>query len=63
MATYIWQQPNWPDWTFDLTRLAAPLASVRHAQGRLLGRMESLGFKSRDEAWLKTLTEDVVKTS
>jgi len=63
MATYIWQQSDWPDWTFDLTRLATPLASVRHAQGRLLGRMESLGFKSRDEAWLQTLTEDVVKTS
>lgn len=63
MATYIWQHPDWPDWTFDLTRLAAPLASVRHAQGRLLGRMESLGFKSRDEAWLQTMTEDVVKTS
>jgi Fic family protein len=63
MATYIWQHPDWPDWTFDLTHLVAPLASVRHAQGRLLGRMESLGFKSRDEAWLQTMTEDVVKTS
>lgn len=63
MTTYIWHHPDWPNWICDVTRLAAPLASVRHAQGRLLGRMESLGFKLRDEAWLQTLTQDVVKTS
>lgn len=43
--------------------LAAPLASARHAQGRLLGRMEGLGFKLRNEACLETLTKDVIKTS
>jgi Fic family protein len=63
MTTYIWQHPDWPNWTYDVTRLAAPLTSVGHAQGRLLGRMESLGFTLRDEAWLQTLTQDVVKTS
>ena len=63
MVTSIWQHPAWPHWRYDLTRLATPLAQVRHAQGRLLGRAESLGFKLRDEAWLETLTQDVVKTS
>ena len=63
MATYIWQHGDWPSWRFDAARLATPLARVRHDQGRLIGRMESLGFKLRDEAWLTTLTRDVVKTS
>ena len=63
MTTYIWQHPDWLNWRYDMTRLAAPLAMVRHVQGRLLGRMESLGFTLRDEAWLQTLTQDVVKTS
>ena len=36
---------------------------MRHDQGRLIGRMESLGFKLREEAVLQTLTQDVVKTS
>ena len=63
MVVYIWQHPAWPHWRYDLTCLATPLAQVRHAQGRLLGRAESLGFKLRDEAWLETLTQDVVKTS
>jgi Fic family protein len=60
---YIWQHPDWPEWSYDAKQLTAPLASVRYAQGRLLGRMEALGFKLRDEAWLQTLTRDVVKTS
>ncbi len=63
MVTYSWQHPAWPHWRHDLTRLATPLAQVRHAQGRLLGRAESLGFKLRHEAWLETLTQDVLKSS
>lgn len=43
--------------------LAEPLASVRHRQGRLIGRMEGLGFALRIEAMLQTLTEDVLKSS
>jgi Fic family protein len=63
MDAYVWERPEWPEWSFDGARLATPLALVRHAQGRLLGRMESLGFRLRDEAWLQTLTQDVIKTS
>ncbi|MGZ4955541.1 MAG: DUF4172 domain-containing protein [Methylobacter sp.] len=63
MPTYLWQYPDCPDWRYDMTRLTTPLAMVRHIQGRVLGRMESLGFTLRDEAWLQTLTQDVVKTS
>ena len=29
----------------------------------MLGKMETLGFELRNEAHLRTLTEDVVKTS
>ncbi len=36
---------------------------MRHRQGRLIGRMESLGFDLRAEAVLHTLTEDVLKSS
>jgi len=60
---YIHELEDWPQFTWDEARLAAPLADVRHRQGRLLGRMEALGFDSRRQAVLRTLTEDVVKTS
>ncbi len=39
------------------------LGQVRNAQGRLIGRMESLGFPLRSEAILQTLTLDVLKSS
>jgi Fic family protein len=63
MTKYIWERTRWPVMTYDAVPLTGPLAAVRHAQGRLLGRMESIGFKLRDEAWLQTLTQDVLKTS
>jgi Fic family protein len=59
---YIHELPAWPRLTWD-TRLAASLASVRHQQGRLIGRMEALGFQLQQEAALQTLTVDVVKSS
>jgi len=43
--------------------LAKRLAAVRHQQGRLIGRMEGLGFTLRAEATLQTRTEEVLKSS
>src|ERR1700692_1316849 len=63
MALYIHQLPSWPKFTWDQRRLAGQLAAVRHRQGRLVGRMQALGFPLREEAVLQTLTEDVVKSS
>lgn len=60
MATYIHQLPDWPTFTRDDRAL---LAKVRNRQGRLVGRMEALGFPLRSEAVLQTLTQDVVKSS
>jgi len=60
---YIHERPRWPEFTWDSDALAASLAAVRHKQGRLLGRMEALGFDLRAEASLTVLTSDVVKSS
>ena len=42
---YIHELQDWPRFRWDKDRLAELLASVRHRQGRLIGRMESLGFQ------------------
>ena len=63
MSAYTHTLPDWPNFQWNHERLAALLASVRHRQGRLIGRMEALGFKLQQEAVLQTLTEDVLKTS
>jgi hypothetical protein len=49
-----------PDLQWDQARLADPLASLRHRQGRFIGHMEALGFPLRQQAIFATLTEDVV---
>jgi Fic family protein len=63
MALYIHQLPNWPRFTWQQDQIAGLLAEVRHRQGRLLGKMESLGFNLQAEATLQTLTLDVLKSS
>ena len=60
---YIHERPDWPRLHWKPEALADELADVRHRQGRLLGRMETLGFDLRREAVLGTLVEDVVKSS
>jgi hypothetical protein len=35
MTTYIWQHPDWPNWRYDMTRLAVPLADCDGTQWEL----------------------------
>lgn len=63
MPVYIYQRPQWPFFQWDQAAIASKLGAVRHEQGRLLGRMESLGFPLQSEANLQTITLDVVKSS
>lgn len=63
MAVYIYQLKNWPNFKWDQDVLAMLLAEVRYRQGKLIGRMEGMGFSLQAEASLKTLTLDVLKSS
>jgi len=62
-AIYIYQQKNWPLFTWRAEELLAKLAETRHMQGKLMGKMEALGFSVQDEASLETLTLDVLKST
>ena len=61
--TYIHQLKDWPNFKWSDQQIAPLLADIRHKQGRLLGRMESMGFDIQAEATLHTLTLEVVKSS
>lgn len=63
MSRYIHEREDWPRLTWNREAVADKLAAVRHRQGRLLGRMEALGFALREQAVLQTLTQDVLETS
>lgn len=60
---WIHEHQKWPNFTWNVEILSSKLASIRYAQGRLIGRMESIGFELKREASLSTLTNDVVKSS
>jgi Fic family protein len=60
---YIHERKDWPDFRWNIEKLAEPLASVRYRQGGLIGQMNGLGFRLQQEAVLETLTKDVLKTS
>jgi Fic family protein len=61
--TYIHELPGWPRFRWSEDQIALQLAELRHRQGRLIGRMEGLGFQLRAEAVLRALTEEVIKSS
>ena len=63
MKAFIHQKDNWPEFTWNSNDFLDLLSEARNLQGRLFGKMESLGFDLRNEAQLDTLTLDVLKSS
>src|SRR5271166_4586130 len=51
---YIYELPAWPRFSWNDQVISARLAAVRHLQGRLIGRLEALGFKLQQEHVLKS---------
>jgi len=60
---YIWERKNWFDFKYDKARLLKPLGELRVLQGKLLGRVVSLGIKLETEAQADILVEETVRTA
>ena len=60
---YIYQNQAWPRFFWDSQVILTTLARVRNLQGKLIGKMEALGFQLRDEAALETLTIEILKST
>lgn len=60
---YIYEYDAWSDFTWDDKKVSLILGKVRHLQGRVFGKMGSLGFSLKEETLLSTLTLDVLKSS
>ncbi|PKL78497.1 MAG: DUF4172 domain-containing protein [Ignavibacteriae bacterium HGW-Ignavibacteriae-4] len=63
MTKYIHQRNEWPNFKWDNETLLPYVSKVRDLLGRLIGRMEGIGFELREEAVLNTITDDIIKTS
>ncbi|MCY4324626.1 MAG: Fic family protein [Betaproteobacteria bacterium] len=59
---WIHENKNWPEFVWDIGELYPGLLEARQQLGHLLGRMDSLGFEHRQEANLRTLTGDLVRS-
>ena len=60
---YIWERKNWSDFKYDKANLLKPLSELRVLQGKLLGRVASLGIKLENEAQADVLVEEAVRTA
>ncbi len=63
MANYLYEYENWTDFTWQGQVINVVFGEVRHIQGKIIGQMNALGFSEKEEATLRTLTLDVVKSS
>lgn len=60
---YIWQNPSWPNFNYDLKTLAPLLAEIRLLQGRLLGHTDHLDLDASLSSQIDTLVQEALETS
>lgn len=63
MTQYIYMSKAWPRFSWDPDAIVKPLAELRNKQGVLMGKTGAIGFQLQVEAYLKTLSQDVIKSS
>lgn len=61
--TYIHENRDWTQWQWSDKKLLPLVSRVRLLQGRLLGKLLTLGFDLNIEAQLDAVTLEIVKTS
>ena len=60
---WIWQQPDWPGFTWNAERLAPLLRECVQAQGRLMGMASSVGSSLSAQSELDALLQNIVTSS
>ncbi|WP_286979140.1 Fic family protein [Pseudomonas sp.] len=60
---WIWQQPDWPNFTWQAEPLAPLLRACTQAQGRLLGILGAVGSDTEAQSSLDALLQNIVTSS
>lgn len=60
---WIWQQPNWPHFSWQADTLAPLLRACGQAQGRLLGMLGAVGSDTEAQSSLDALLQNIVTSS
>lgn len=61
--TWIWQQPEWPEFNWQADQLAVLLRSCAQAQGRLLGMLGAVGRDTEVHSSLDAMLQNIVTSS
>jgi Fic family protein len=60
---YLYQNSEWPNFTWNQEKIFQLLSETKLRQGKLIGRMEGLGFSLQSEAMLQTMTLEIIKSN
>lgn len=63
MKTYNWQQPDWPNFQYDLSTIHETLFSIAEKIGLIRGKLVHLTENLQTEAMIDLMVEEAVKTS
>jgi Fic family protein len=63
MYKYIYEWPDWTNFTWNSEKILPLIAKVSAARGLLLGKMELLGLISQDEISLSVITDEIAKSA
>ena len=59
---YNWQQEDWPDFKYDLSKLGEPLFQLAEGQGQLAGLLQGLPDKMQEQSIIDVMVAEAVKT-
>ncbi len=60
---WVWQQPDWPKFTFDMKVVALVLSKARSTQSRILGKAQALGLANLGGALAEIWVEEASATA
>lgn len=63
MTIYNWQQPDWPNFQYDLSIITELLFLIAEKTGLISGKLMHLDKNLQTEAWIDLMVEEAVKTS
>ncbi|UVT15290.1 MAG: Fic family protein [Nitrospira sp.] len=61
--TYNWQQPDWPDFQYDLSGMEEALFQLAEKTGRASGLLKGLTADAQIEAMIEMMVVEAIKTS
>ena len=63
LMTYNWQQEDWPEFRFDLAKVADTLLIFAEKTGRASGLLRGLAEETQTEAMIEMMVAEAIKTS